>query len=175
LSDEKDLSKKKFNIECTRQTIKNYLNDPKLKCFIKTKKLLLTEKDKEKRRNLAQKYLSYSFFDRRKVIWSDVCKLALLNTNRREFYWKRKADPLNEDHIKKTLKFGGGSLLLWGCITSEDVGELVRINGIMNLDKYINILSDGLLRTMENFGLDTERAIFMQDNDPKHVSKKTRE
>jgi hypothetical protein len=100
---------------------------------------------------------------------------ALINTNRKEFYWKYKADPLNEDHIKKSLKFGGDSVLAWGCITSSGVRELIRIKGIMDSDKYIEVLSNGLLRTMEKFGLNTENVIFMQDNDPKYTSKKTKE
>jgi transposase len=175
LVDGKLLVENKFNIQCSRQTVKRALNGKGLKCFIKSKKPFLSEIHKEKRTLFAKNFFNFSFFDWKKVIWSDECKFALSNTNRREFYWKHRTDSLKEQHIKKTLKFGGGSILAWGCITSEGVGELIRIDGIMDANKYVSILSNGLLKTMENYGLDTNKVIFMHDNDPKHTAKKTKE
>jgi transposase/predicted transcriptional regulator len=175
LTEGKEVIRKRYKIDCVKQTIKNYLNENGLKCFIKTKKPLLTKKHKEKRLDFAKKFCEYSFFDWNKIIWSDECMFALINTNRKEFYWKSKRDPLNEAHIKKTLKFGGGSITAWGCITSQGVGELIKINGIMDADKYIKILSAGLLKTMENYSLNDKMVIFMHDNDPKHTAKKTKE
>ena len=35
-------------------------------------------------------------------------------------------------HIISTVKYGGGSLMLWGCFAACGPGDLVKINGIMN-------------------------------------------
>jgi hypothetical protein len=115
------------------------LNNSSLKCHIKVKKPLLTHIYKEKRKKFAENFKDYSYSDWKKVIWSDECKFALQNTNKKEFYWKYKRDPLNDDHMKKTTKFGGGSILAWGCITSEGVGEFMRVNGNMDSSKYIEV------------------------------------
>jgi transposase len=45
----------------------------------------------------------------------------------------------------------------------------------MESKQYIEILSSGLIQTLENFNLHPKNVIFMQDNDPKHTSKATRE
>jgi hypothetical protein len=64
---------------------------------------------------------------------------------------------------------------VWGCITSKGVGRLVKIDGIMTADKYIEILADGLLGTLEDHDLRLSDTLFMQDNDPKHTAKRTKE
>jgi transposase len=170
----KIMLKKKFKINCTNQTVKNYLDGNKIKCCIKVKKPFITERHKKKRMKFVEKYRSFSYFDWKRVVWSDECKFALLNTNGREYCWKRRSDDLKEDHIKRTKKFGGGSIMVWGCITSHGVGKLVQITGIMDSKKYIHILSRGLLITMDDKGLNPDEVIFMHDNDPKHTALRTR-
>ena len=42
----------------------------------------------------------------------------------------------------------------------------------MNADQYVEILDDGVVKSMEKLEMDLGTAIFQQDNDPKHTSKK---
>ncbi|KAF7661517.1 hypothetical protein LDENG_00258900 [Lucifuga dentata] len=44
-----------------------------------------------------------------------------------------------------TVKHIGGSLMVWGCISSSGVEELQLINGIMNADSYCQILEEKML------------------------------
>ena len=46
----------------------------------------------------------------------------------------------NNDCLRATVKHGGGSLQVWGCISANGVGDLVRINGVLNTEKYRQIL-----------------------------------
>ncbi len=59
---------------------------------------------------------------------------------------------------------GGGSVLMWGCMSAAGVGELHFIDGIMNSQMYCSIPSLCALG---------RRALFQHDNDPKHTSKAT--
>ena len=34
---------------------------------------------------------------------------------------------MTEQHVKGTVKFGGGSLMMWGCMTAQGVGYACRI------------------------------------------------
>ena len=43
-------------------------------------------------------------------------------------------------HIKPTLKFGGGQIFVWGCMTAQGVGYLCQIEGTLNADLYVDIL-----------------------------------
>lgn len=42
--------------------------------------------------------------------------------------------------MKKTIKHGGGNVMVWGCITGEGMGRLHHIKGIMNGPGYVDIL-----------------------------------
>ena len=35
---------------------------------------------------------------------------------------------------------GGGSVLVWGCISASGFGDIVQIDGIMNAEKYRQFL-----------------------------------
>ena len=69
-----------------------------------------------------------------------------------------------------TVKHGGGSALMWGCMSAAGVGGLHFIDGIMNSQMYCSILKTKMLQSLLSVG---RRAIFQQDNDPKHISKAT--
>ena len=68
------------------------------------------------------------------------------------------------------MKFGGGSLMFWGCMTARGIGYGCRIDGRMNAKIYAGILNDYLLPTMKYYKLNKHTTIFQQDNDSKHTS-----
>ena len=43
--------------------------------------------------------------------------------------------------LKPTVKHGGGSIMVWGYLTAIGMGDLVRIDGIMNECREIEINS----------------------------------
>ncbi len=69
-----------------------------------------------------------------------------------------------------TVKHGGGSVLMWGCMSAAGVGELHFIDGIMNSQMYCSILKEKMLPSLRALG---RRAVFQHDNDPKHTSEAT--
>jgi len=73
--------------------------------------------------------------------------------------------------VEPTIKFGGGNIMVWGCMGWEGVGILSEVEGRMNAQQYVDILKGGVERSIEKLGINREEAIFQQDNDPKHISK----
>ncbi len=47
-----------------------------------------------------------------------------------------------------TVKHGGGSVLMWGCMSAAGVGELHFIDGIMNSQMYCSILKEKMLPSL---------------------------
>ena len=82
---------------------------------------------------------------------------------------ERAGEGLNDRLVEGTLKFGGGSLMMWSCMTWEGVGFANKIDGRMDGDLYLQILKDELQQTLEYYGLNPPDIIFQQDNDPKHT------
>lgn len=68
-----------------------------------------------------------------------------------------------------TVKHGGGSVLVWGCMAASGVGKLVFIDGIMDRFVYLNILKNNLHASAAKLGIGMSFA-FQQDNDPKHIA-----
>ena len=58
--------------------------------------------------------------------------------------------------------------MIWGCISWDGVGRIVKINSIMDKELYISILDEDLQGSLEDVGLTLQDIIFQQDNDPKH-------
>ena len=67
-------------------------------------------------------------------------------------------------YIQGTVKFCGGILMMWGCMTSQGVGYACRINWRMDAETYSDILGKELLEILEYYGMDMGRIIFQQDN-----------
>ena len=64
--------------------------------------------------------------------------------------------------------------MVWGCIGWNDVGVLSEVEGMMNAEQYVAILEGGLLQSMEDSGIPADEVIFLQDNDPKHTSRRAK-
>jgi transposase len=63
LVDGKVVLKEKFNMEVSKQSVRNCLLRNGLKCFIKQKKPFLSPAHKEKRYNFMEKYSEYNYQD----------------------------------------------------------------------------------------------------------------
>ena len=48
-----------------------------------------------------------------------------------------------------TVKHGGGGVMAWGCFTWESLGPLVRAEGTINSQKYIDILNTHLSKVLK--------------------------
>ena len=153
------------------QTIRNTLHKATVQPRKKQKKPKLIPGHRKAHLAFAQKYLEWTIDDWKRVVWSDETKINRYGSDGQHYVWGRKGESVGDRGIKETVKFGGGNIMVWGCMGWEGVGNLVEVEGRMNGEQYVDILDGNLLESMENLLLDPEIAIFQQDNDPKHTSK----
>ncbi|GFU71367.1 transposable element Tcb1 transposase [Trichonephila clavipes] len=105
------------------------------------------------------------------VIFSDESRFNLYGSDGRFKIWREAGKALAPKNTIKTVKFGGGSVLIWGCMSAGGVGEeLAFIDGIMYKCVYLGILKDNLEKSASKLGLGSSFT-FQQDNDPKHTAK----
>jgi len=67
--------------------------------------------------------------------------------------WRKANEEFKLKNLKPTMTYGGGSLMIWGCISSKGVGELVFIDGILNKNKYLSILKNNLIKSANNINI----------------------
>ena len=82
---------------------------------------------------------------------------------------------LKSHNVNGTLKFGGGSIVIWGCMTQFGPGLITKIGEALNGELYCDISKEQLLNWLKYYGINLKHMIFQHDNDPKHTSKKATE
>ncbi len=70
------------------------------------------------------------------ILWSDEAKINVFGTDGFKTVWHRKGEEYKEKCMVPTVKYGGGSVLMWGCMSAAGVGELHFIDGIVNSQMY---------------------------------------
>src|SRR4029434_11053563 len=122
-------------------TIRRHLHHHKLFGRVARKKPLLSINNKLQRLQFVK---CKSDFQWDRVKWSDETKIKLFGNKHQKWVWRRQKDSHTEKHLILSVKYGGGSLMLWGCFSSKSPGHLVRIHGIMDSIKYQQILNENL-------------------------------
>ncbi|CAJ0838371.1 8859_t:CDS:2 [Entrophospora sp. SA101] len=148
----------KENISISSPTIRHILHANGLVSRIKRKKPYLSSKHQKRQLEFAKEHEHWTIKDWSKIIWSDESKFKVFGSDGKQYYWKHPEEPLNHFHIKPTVKFGGGSVMIWGCFTSRGVGGFCRIDGMMDAKLYQQILHEDLMNTIKDHGFNVKEA-----------------
>ena len=162
------------NIDVSGQTIRNILKRAGLKNYVKVKKPRLNRVQIKKRLIFARVHREHTLDYWKNVMFTDESKFNLYGPDGNKRVWRRPGSTLQDHHIRKVIKFGGGNMMVWGAICHNGVGKLVFVNGKMDSEQYQSILRVGYDTSINMHGIDGSNLIFQQDNDPKHTSKSTR-
>ena len=130
------------NQSLTSQTTRNHLKEAGLKAAVKAKKPLLTKRHRRERLDFALAHQDWTVEDWKTVVWSDETKINRLGSDGRIWVWKKPGEGLSDRLVKETKKFGGGSLMMWGCMLWEGTGYGCKIDGKMDGELYTKILQD---------------------------------
>ena len=70
------------------------------------------------------------------IHFSDESKFNLFGSDGKRFVKLQYEERLSTQYVKKTVKFGGGSVIVWEMISSTRVGLIVRFHGNINASVY---------------------------------------
>lgn len=109
------------------------------------------------------------------LLWSDECQIKLFGHNDAQFVRRPigKRMALDPRYTKTTVKHGGGSIMVWGCMSTAGTGGIHLIKGTMDSKMYIQIIKKHVKASAAKLGMG-RRFIFQQDNDSKHTAGITR-
>src|SRR3984957_13248717 len=162
------------NQSLSAQTVCCSLKAAGLKAVAKKKKPFLSKRHKKERMDFALAHQDWTVEDWKKVVWSDETKINRLRSDGRKWVWKKAGEGLSDRLVQGTQKFGGGSVMVWGCMLWDGPGYACKIDGRMDGDLYLKILEDDFQASLSYYGKSAGDVIFQQDNDPKHTCKKAK-
>ena len=117
------------NTPLTAKTVWRALRGTGMKAVTKQKWPFLSARHRRLRMDFAESHKGWTVEDWKRVIWSDETKINRLGSDGKKWVWKRPGEGLNDRLVQGTVKFGGGSLMIWGCMFWEGPGYATKIDG----------------------------------------------
>ncbi|KAK3542023.1 hypothetical protein QTP86_010605 [Hemibagrus guttatus] len=155
-------------------TIRKRLGKNGLHGRVPRRKPLLNKKNIKARLSFARKHFDdpQDFWEN--TLWTDETKIELFGRSVSHYVWRKSNTAFQKKNIIPTVKYGGGSVMVWGCSAASGPGRLAVINGTMNSAVYQKILKENVRPSVCDLKL-KRTWVLQQDNDPKHSSKSTSE
>ncbi len=96
------------------------------------------------------------------VLWSDETNINLYGSDGVKRMWRQPGEKDKDKCVLPKVKHGGGSVMVWGCMSAAGTGELQFIEGTMIANMYCDILKQSMIPSLQRLG---SRAVFQHDND----------
>ena len=88
-----------------------------MKAVVKKKHPLLSAKHLKAHLDYPHAHKDWTVKDWKRVVWSDETKINCLGSDGHKWVWNRPEEGLSDRLVEGTVKFGGGSVMIWGCMT----------------------------------------------------------
>jgi len=158
-----------------RRTMQETLYEMGYNSCTALRKPSVSEKNRKIRLNWARERRLWTIDNWKKVVWSDESRFTMFQNDGKIRVWRLVEEKYNINCLVPTMKHGGGGIMMWGCFSWFGLGPLVRIDGRINSERYIEeILGYHVIPFLENFEEENGEYLFQQDNAPIHTSARTR-
>lgn len=164
-----------YNKTAGKSTIYSYIKKEGFISYRAPKKPKIKIQNQKRRLQFAKEHKDWTIQDWKKVLFSDETRVNRIGPDPTSSRWYHGAQPSSSRQVRETMAHGGGSIMVWACITPDGAGYITQILGTMDSDTYCHILESDLIDTLEYYGLEPGGIIYQQDGDPKHTSKKALE
>ena len=132
------------------------------------KRQLLTGAIKRKQVMWAQRYKDWTENEWKKVLFSNESHFLVQGQHRR-YVRKSEGEKVTERHINQTVKHP--QKMFWGSFSFSGLGSLYPCSGIMNADKYIDVVNHKIMRDIQ-IAFPDGGGIFQHDFASCHSAKK---
>lgn len=160
-------------LKVSSETVRKAIRDNGFHSRTARKKFFVSKVNKRKRLQFAKEYINKPVEYWHRWVFTDESKFNISGSDGNFRVWRLPNTELEPKNMIGTVKHGGGSVMVWGCMSAKGVGNLQVVDGIMDQYKYINILKNNLQSSIIKMELPADY-IFQQDNDPKHCAINTK-
>ena len=122
------------NRRLSTRTFRNPLKSAGLKSRSVIKRPLLEDRHRRTRLAWCLARRGWNLRTWRKIHWSDESRFLLHVADGRMRGWRHKNTAYTPRNIQPTVHYGGGSVMVWGCISHDCKLDLVTIQGNLTGD-----------------------------------------
>ena len=156
-----------ISYNATRKIIK----DLGFRCRFKYSTAAIDITHMKKRYKWAKEHRDWTVEDWKKVVFSDETKLNIWGSDGAEYTYVLKGAKLRPFNFKSKKQGGGGSIMIWGCMTAFGPGYACRLlEKSMNSGLYQHVLRTSYIDTLGYYGLTHSDVVFQQDGAKCHTS-----
>ena len=159
-------------VRLASRTVRQRLFKAGLRGCVAAKKPLLRDATVRKRLAFAREHRNWTVAQWESVLWSDESAFQLFCGAKRAHVRRRVGERYSPQCIVPTVKHGGGSLMIWGCMSGLGVGQVYRCEGTMRQDQYIRVLRNHMLPSATALYGQGQAFVFQQDNAPCHKARR---
>lgn len=159
----------KANNSISECTVRRRLKEADFKT-IKAKDVpYISKPNKLKRLAFAKEHLNKPKEFWRSVLWTDESSFEYNSSKNKFFVRLPKVVRQKKRPVCEKVSHGGGSVMFWGCVSYNGLGDLVPITGSMNQNQYLITLNENAFPSGDR--LIGESFILQQDNAPCHKAR----
>lgn len=156
-----------FERSVSRSTISRVLNRSGIHSYRATRKPMLTRRHRLSRQKFTKEH---SGIDWKCVIFSNEKRYPLRPGGSKRV-WRRKGERYTHKCVSPTVKFGGGSVMVWIAIRSDGRIWLRRCSDHMNSKEYLNMLRRFFSLSSIKSTIVRKGCYFQQDGATVHTTK----
>ena len=159
-------------MDISYETVRKSLHASNLHHYAATHRPTLKVHHREARLAWRKERANWGLLDWESIIWSDESHFTLQPGKGAVRLWREPEEALHEDCMQHKDIGAGGAVTVWGCFSSDMTGVLLVTRGTVDTVKYIEILENGLLPSLDLFGfqLGDPNWFYQQDNARPHTS-----
>ena len=160
-----------MDLDISGTTLRRRLRENGIRPYWSASKPAITDGDCQARLAFARRYENWTADDWKRAIFMDE-STAQSFSNAKKRVFRRKNTRLDPDFVSENKSSGRFSIPLYGCFCATGPGQLFRIEGRLNHEKYIAILKKNLPAFLERFPPSTT-VFVLQDNCSIHKANAT--
>ncbi|GFV74306.1 transposable element Tcb2 transposase [Trichonephila clavipes] len=144
-----------YNVSVSAQIVRNVLHSAGLSARTPRKKPYISEVNRKRCLEFAMKYKNKPMDFWKEVIFSDESKFEIFTPPSIRKIWRKIKTALEPKKCTlSTLKYGGGNVMVWGCVAHNGAGSLAFIDNKMNALAYIDVLRHNLLNSAKKLSME---------------------
>ncbi|GBL84426.1 Transposable element Tcb1 transposase [Araneus ventricosus] len=146
-------AQQRFNKSANPETVQHILGKYNFHGRVARRKPFLSKAHRRARLEFPKSYIKKPPEFWISVLFVDESKYNVFGRDGKQMVWRKLNSELEMKNLTPSVKHGGGSPMIWGCMSAVGVRNLHFIDGMMDTYIYLEVLKQNLKQSAEQMGI----------------------